>query len=365
MVEERLHRLGLREERDDGVLFGQHHHVLAERPVAAVAVATHPGLQAVAATPVRFGPLRVLDLHRRRLGDPALGQDPLAVPDAVVEVQLSEPGDGVQVREHTREAQVDARLVLEPAQLADADRVEHAASQLLGQALPVETLQDRRQREHRRLVVREPGARLVVRRELQEAAHRVGRVGDERIEQRLVLVARCHRGDVADRHPTGAFVGIGGLVRQVLGNQIIQRESTVADGEPEPHARERLAQRVHESDLFGPVRRPVGLEHTSAVTLDDQAVRLDDRIGLDRIEEGDEPTRVDAFTRWGARGERRARHVRSLPDTHAAAAATQRAMRGVSVPVASARIRCFVAAHEQIGQVVRSWCRAGQYSRPK
>lgn len=73
---------------------------------------------------------------------------------------------------------------------------------------------------------------------------------------------------------------------QVITHQIIERQATLAELQPERRPRERLAQRVHEPDPLGGVRRPVPLDDAAAVALDDQSVRLDQRVTLDRIEEG-------------------------------------------------------------------------------
>ena len=126
-VEDDLHRLGAREHRDHGVELGEHDHVLAEGTVAAVAVARHPQLEAVALLPVGLVTLGVGHLHRGGRGDPTVGKEPAAVPHAVVEVQLPESRHGIEIGVDAGESEIAARRRPRPPELADTERVENAA----------------------------------------------------------------------------------------------------------------------------------------------------------------------------------------------------------------------------------------------
>ena len=300
-VEHRLHVLGAGEHRHHRVVLGQHDHVLTERAVAAVAVLRHPQLEAVALLPIRLLALRVGDVHRRRVGDPPLGQQPATVPHAVVEVQLTEPGDGVEVGVHAGEAHVETGAQLCPAQVGDADRVEDARPQVVDEPFAGQVLQDRRQGDHRRLVVGEQRARLGVGRDLQEAADGVGAVDRQRFEVRLPVVTGGHRGDVPDLHPARRRVdAVEQRRRQVIAHQVVERQAALAELQPERGAGERLAQRVHEPAAIAGVWRPGALDDPPAVAVDDQPVRLDPRVALDTVEEGGDPTWIDALCGWAA-----------------------------------------------------------------
>ena len=109
---------------DDGVLLGQHDHVLAVGAVAAVAVLRHPQLEAVALLPVRLLALRVGDLHRRRLGHPTLGEQP--GPSHTPSSRYSWPSRAIASRlVYTPEKPMSKPCRQpRPAQVGDAERVE-------------------------------------------------------------------------------------------------------------------------------------------------------------------------------------------------------------------------------------------------
>ncbi len=71
----------------------------------------------------------------------------------------------------------------------------------------------------------------------------------------------------------------------MVAHQVVEREPTLAELQPERGAGERLAQRVHEAAAIGGVRRPVALGDALPVALDDQPVRLDAGMRLDGVEE--------------------------------------------------------------------------------
>jgi hypothetical protein len=284
-VEHDLHLIRARVHRDDGVVFGQDHHELAEGAVAAVAVAGHPELEAVALLPVDLLPTAVGRLERRGSGGPTLGQDAFAVPHPVVEVQLAQAGDRVEAREHAGEAHVGA-CDLPPSQVTGADRVEHPASEVIDETFAGNTLEDAGERQDRRLVVGEQRAGFGVGRDREEAANRIVGVGEYGVEEGLGGVSGRHRGDVADPHATD---GVGRVVveqfGQMVADEIVERQQTVGHQQAERGTGERLAERVDEPAAPTGVRRPVALGDAVAVALDDQPVRLDARVGLDRIEE--------------------------------------------------------------------------------
>jgi hypothetical protein len=300
-VEHDLHLFRARVHRDDGVVFGQDHHELAKGAVAAVAVAGHPELEAVALLPVDLFPVAVGGLERRGGGDPPVGQDAFAVPLAVVEVQLAEAGDRVEAREDAGETHVVSRD-LTPSQVTGADRVEHPAPEEVDEPFADEILQDARQRQDRRLVVGEQRAGLGVGRDREEAPNRIVGVGEHGVEDRFGGVPGCHRGDVADPHATN---GVGRVVveqfRQMVADEIVEREQTVCHQQAERGTGERLAQRVDEPAAPTGVRRPVALGDAAAVALDDQPVRLDARVGLDGVQERGDSCGVDSLFRRRAR----------------------------------------------------------------
>ena len=61
----------------------------------------------------------------------------------------------------------------------------------------------------------------------------------------------------------------------MLAHEVVERQPALAELQPEGRAGERLAERVHEADAVGRVRRPVALGDPPAVALDDEPVRFD------------------------------------------------------------------------------------------
>ena len=93
-VQDGLHVLDAAGDGDHGVLLGQHDAVLPEGPVAAIgAVAAAPELVAVALVPVAFGIAPVGGLPRGGRLHPGRGDKLLALPLALLQVELAEPGD--------------------------------------------------------------------------------------------------------------------------------------------------------------------------------------------------------------------------------------------------------------------------------
>ncbi len=303
-VEDTLHVFGAGEHGDHGVVFRQHDHVLAVGTITAVAVARHPELEPISLPPVLLLTLGVRRLDRGGSSDPTLRKQAAPVPHPVVEVELAESGDRVEVGEHPRVAEV-APSLLAPAQVTHADRIEHPLAQRVEQALAVDPLHDARQRQHRRLVVHEQRPRRDVGRDREEASHWIVRVGGGRLQQHLPVVAGGHRRDVPDAHAPRAFVSVAEQLRQMVGNEVVEPDEAVADREAERGTGERLAQRVDEPDALSCVRRPVPLDDPLAMSLDDQPVRLDAGVSLDRIEERGDARRSDALGRWGAAHHRR------------------------------------------------------------
>ena len=108
-VQHALHVGGVRRRGDHGVVLGQDHAELPVRAVAAVAVPRHPELEAVALAPVRVRLVRVGHLAPGRLIDPRVAEQPPAVPDAALQVEQAELGDGVGGGVQTAEAEVRGR----------------------------------------------------------------------------------------------------------------------------------------------------------------------------------------------------------------------------------------------------------------
>ena len=134
-VQHRLHRLGAGGHGDHRVLLGQDDAELPEGAIAAVAVPGHPELEAVALAPVGVVLLvRGVDLPGRRLRDVALRQQLDVVPAAALQVQLAELGDVLGAGEQAAEALLPAGRPGQPADLADAERVEQPRPQVLGSA---------------------------------------------------------------------------------------------------------------------------------------------------------------------------------------------------------------------------------------
>ena len=238
------------------------------------------------------------DLHRGRVGDPTRGQEATPVPHTVVEVQLSEPGDGVEVRVHAREAQIESTLGLPPAEVADAERIEDAGSQVVDDRFTGEALQDRGERQHRRLVVGEQRARLGVGRDREETVHGVGRIDRRCFHEGFAVVPRRHRRDVADPHPASRVRGVVvEQLREMVAHQVVERQPTLPDLQPECRAGERLAQRIHEAAAVAGVWRPVALDDPVSVPLDDQPMRFDPGITFDDVEECGDPLGSDPLRR--------------------------------------------------------------------
>ncbi len=139
-VERLLHVRGLRRDRDDGVVLGQHQAELSVGAVAAEAVAGQPVLEPVALLPVGVVGVclglagtserpRRRDLHRRGGVDPLLGQELPVAPPAPLEEELAQPRDRVRRGEEPGESDLPAAALL-PAERADPERVEQARPQV-------------------------------------------------------------------------------------------------------------------------------------------------------------------------------------------------------------------------------------------
>src|SRR5205823_8177875 len=107
---------------------------LAEGAVAAVAVAGHPELQAVALAPVEVVLVRGVDLPGRRLLDVALGEQLVLAPAAPLQVQLPQLGDVLGAGEQAAEALLSARWPAQPLVLDDASRVGPTRPRVPGEA---------------------------------------------------------------------------------------------------------------------------------------------------------------------------------------------------------------------------------------
>ena len=212
-----------------------------------------------------------------------------------------------------REAEGATRRVLLPAHPADAERREQPGGEVVDQALARLPLHDRGQRVRARLVVREPAARLVLRRDPQETSDQVVRVAAEHPLDGLGVVSAGHRGDVTDQHRPAALVGdVGVQLREVGQHGPVQIQQTLRHGEPGRGGGEALAERVEQVHPLRRVRRPPALGDHVTVAQQHQAVQLHLGVGVHLVEEGLDPGRVDALGAGRAAGEDGIGHGPSL-----------------------------------------------------
>ncbi|VXB73774.1 hypothetical protein FRIGORI9N_410010 [Frigoribacterium sp. 9N] len=312
-VEHGLHVERLAGQGEHDVVFGQHDGELSVGAVAAVAVAGHPELEPVALRPVGVRLARVRDVRARGLGDPLARQQLHAVPLALLQVQLAEGGDRVGGGVQSAEAELAAGRVALPPDLADAERVEQAWSQVLAQRLARDALHDRAGGEGAGLVVGEDGAGLVVGRREQEAPDDVDRVDGERTGEGLGAVPAGHREHVAHEHRAAARVG--DLVvefGEVAEHGVVEPHQALGHGEPDGRRREALAQRVEQVGAVGRVRSPPALGDDLSVAQQHDAVRLDAGRGLEGVDERGDARRVDVLGGGRAARQRRRSHPPTL-----------------------------------------------------
>ncbi len=143
-VQHRLHVAHAAGDGDDGVLLGHHDAVLAEGPVAAVdAVAAAPELVAVALVPVARRVAAVRDLARGGRRHPLGGQEALAAPLALLQVELAEAGDVLGRHRQAEPAEGNALRGRVPRRVADAQRLEEARPQVVEERRAAHLLDDR------------------------------------------------------------------------------------------------------------------------------------------------------------------------------------------------------------------------------
>ena len=118
---------------DDEPALGQHQRELAERAGEPVALASQPQLVAVAEQPVGVG-LVGGDLRRGRTRHPALGQQPLPLPDAVAAVQLAHRCEIARADVDARPTEAASEGVAIPGRV-DAERSQQARTQVVEQVL--------------------------------------------------------------------------------------------------------------------------------------------------------------------------------------------------------------------------------------
>ena len=197
-----------------------------------------------------------------------------------------------------------AGRVLLPGVRVDAERLEQPRPQVLDQALAAEPLHDGGQGVGARLVVGEDRARLPVRRDEQEPAHRLLRIQPDRPLERLLGVPAGHRRDVADPHRAAARIGdVGVELREVGEDSGVEIQQALVHREARRGRGEALAQRVEQVHPIRPVRRPPALGDDLPVADDHQAVQLDVGCRVDGVQEGGHARGVDALGAGRTAGE--------------------------------------------------------------
>jgi hypothetical protein len=300
-VEHRLHVQGVGGGDHDRVVLRQDHAELPEGSVATVSLPGHPELKAIPLPPVGVLPVRILDLHRGRLGDPLLRYQLDAVPPAALQVQLPQLGDVLGAGVQAAEALLPPGRPGLPADMPDTERVEQAGPQILGQRHPGVALDDAGQRVRTGLVIGEDGAWLAVGRDQQEPAHRLGRVKGEGLARRLPGVTAGHRGDVPDFHRPAARIGdVAGELAEVRDDRVVKVQQALGLRERRGSGGEALAQRVQQLGPLGAVRCPPALCDYVTVAHHHQAVHLHAGMILDRVEEAEDRGRIDLLMLRGA-----------------------------------------------------------------
>ncbi len=297
---------------DHRLLLGQDHAELPEGPVTSVSVPRHPELEAVALPPVRAGLARVADLLRRRLGHPCLGDELGSLPPAPLQVQQPELGDVLGAGVQAAEALLPPRREGVPADMPDTERVEQPGPQVLGEGHPRVALDDAGQRVRAGLAVGEDRARIAVGRDEQEPADRLRRVTHDRLAQHFAGMTAGHRGDVADSHRPAARVGdVRGELGEVRDNRIVQVEQALGLRECRRSGGEALAERVQQLRPPGAVGRPPPLSYHPPAPHHHEAVHLDARALIYRVQKAEDRGRIDPLIRWRTAGQG-TRHDASL-----------------------------------------------------
>ncbi len=307
LVEHALHVRALRGHRHHRVRLGQDQRELAVRAGGAVPMPADPELEAVPLPPVRIG-IGGGHLRPGGLGDPLGRQQLFALPDAVVQVELSQLGDGLGGRVEPQVGCFVAGVVAPPPVRADAQRLEQPGPQEVGQRAAAHLPDDRGERGRARLVVGEERAGFELGRHQQQTERQVTVPGPVRLLRPLAGVPAGHRGHMPDPggprprvdHPGVPFGEVGqhgGVeIDQALGHREAERGRDNA-----------LAQRVQHPRRVRPVRVPPALGHHVAVPQHQQAVQFD--VGQ-RGQGGDERVNsghVNALLGGGAPG--KAAHV--------------------------------------------------------
>ncbi len=284
----------------------------------------HPELVAVALPPVGAGLARVADLLRRCLGHPLLGDELGSLPAAPLQVQQPELGDVLGAGVQATEALFAPGREGLPADMPDTERVEQPGPQVLGERHPRITLNDAGQRVRAGLAVGEDRAGLAVGRDQQEPADRLSRVTHDRLAQHVPGMTGGHRGDVPDFHRPAARVGdVPGELGEVRDNRVVQVEQALGLRERRRGGGEALAERVQQLRPPGAVRPPPSLSYHPPVPHQHQAVHLDARTLIHRVQEAEDRGRIDPLIRWRT-SRQGTRHDASLGHHKAAGPVTTR-----------------------------------------
>jgi hypothetical protein len=90
-------------------------------------------------------------------------------------------------------------------------------------------------------------------------------------------------------------------VREVGEHRVVEGEDTLVHEEADGSGRQRLRDGVEQVSPLSGIRMPPPLRHDVSVTREHEAVELDPPV-LQRIEEGDDPLRVDVLCSGSASG---------------------------------------------------------------
>ena len=222
-----------------------------------------------------------------------------------LQMELSEPGDGVGGGEQAGEADLAAGGVAQPGGGADAEGIEEPGTQVVGETLAGAGAGRsrrgctwwagcRRRRCRGRGPVGSGGSRGRVRSPLGGGS-----------APGLGEVAAGHRREVPDEH--GAAAGIGdvgvefGKVRQHRGVEV---EQALGGGQARGRGGEALAEGVEQVGTLLGVGRPPAVGDDRAVPQDHQAVGRGAGDGLQGVQEGLDALGIDALAGRSAGGQR-------------------------------------------------------------
>ena len=235
-----------------------------------------PELEAVAARPVRDRRTRGREaahrVLRRRKTHPVAGENPLAVPQAFLQIELTEFREVGRARIHAPAAAGDASRGRVTVDRAEAERTEQALVQEVHRLLARLLLHNRRKHVRRAAVVAIARPRIDPDGRREEALHPVRLLGTP---QRIVDVgtARVHRQQVADAEHLHLQVGVGRkLLREDLADKLVEVQESVVDQESNRRRHEALRMRIELMRTVQVIWRPRPLRNHLAVSHEHERV---------------------------------------------------------------------------------------------